>query len=223
MGQATLPTFTHHALAGAVVSGAEFVQHHEHRRAGHGEVLSVALPLQSLFPSTGFERGHVYAIGGDAPLSLLFSLVAEPTTHGSWFAMVDINRAGLLAAYEHGVALHRTLCVASHSVGTWPQVVGALVDGIDFVVVSSPPCNAHEARRLVARAKANGTVIIVLGRPGAFEVDTAFVAHTMNWQFDTHAESRIVQISATGRRVYGKYSCTVQLPAAHGAVAEVTS
>jgi hypothetical protein len=125
----------------------------------------------------------------------------------------------LLSAHEHGVALHRTVCVdAGAGVGA---VLGALVDGFDFVAVWSPACSVSEARRIAARVKAQGSVLLVMGNAGAFDVDATFGAHTVNWQFDTYASARTVDIAARGRRVHGERSCRVQLPAATGAVCGV--
>jgi hypothetical protein len=101
--------------------------------------------------------------------------------------------------------------------------MGALVDGFDLVAVSSPTCSVGEARRITARAKSQGSVLLVVGNPGAFEVDATLRASTVSWQFDTYASARTVTVEARGRRVYGNRSCTVQLPAATGAVAGVST
>ncbi len=222
MGQALLPDLAHRKLAG-VETGADFAQRHAQRAAGGVGPLPVTEVLQPLFGGAGFERGHIYGIAGEAPLSLLFALVARGTADGSWLALVNLQRAGLLSAHEHGVALQRTVCVDVAAGTQWSHVVGALVDGFDFVVVSSPVCSVNEARRITARVKAQGSVLLVLGKPGAFDVDATFAAHTVQWQFDTYASARTVDVEAHGRRVYGTRSCRVQLPAATGAVCGVVS
>ena len=222
MGQATIPTLTHRTLVG-VETGADFAERHAQRVAGGLGPLEVTEVLQPLFAGRGFERGHVYGIAGEAPLSLLFALVARATMQGSWFALVDLERAGLLSAHEHGVALHRTECVESGSLSAWPAVVGALVDGIDFVVVSSPVCSPSEARRIAARVKAQGSVLIILGKPGAFDIDATFSAHTRQWHFNTFASARTMDVVAHGRRVHGNRTCHVMLPSPTGAVCGVSS
>ena len=85
-------------------------------------------------------------------------------------------------------------------------------DGLDVVAVSSPVCSASDARRVVARAKAQGAVLFVLGDPGGFSIDVSFSARTEQWQFDTHAHSRTVNVSASGRRVHAHRSCSIQFP-----------
>lgn len=223
MGQELINSFSHRALIHGVQTGSDFVQRHAEQIANGADALVVAPPLQPLFPKSGFERGRLYGITGDASLSLLFALVAQPTTRGSWWATVDMARIGLLSADEYGVALQRTVCVSSGSSHAWPQVVGALVDGIDLVAVMSPACSAGEARRITARARAQGTVLIVVGHHGAFDVDMVLHARSLQWQFDTHASSRTVHIATHGRRVHGARDVTVCLPSSQGCVSGASS
>ena len=218
MGHLLLPQLTGTHSSG-IETGAQFAQRVSARaEAGFGPI-PVAPALASLLPSSGLERGGVYACAGDAPMSLLFSLVATATSVGSWLAFVDVPRVGLMAAHEYGVALQRVMCVNSGGhTQSYAQVVGALVDGIDLVVVSSPACSAAEARRVVARAKASGSVLIILGRAGHFSPDVVLSSSTTEWHFHTHASSRTMSVQAHGRRVYNQRALTVQLPAADGAV-----
>lgn len=217
MGHLLLPELTGTHSSG-IETGAQFAQRVSARaEAGFGPV-PVAPALASLLPSSGLERGGVYACAGDAPMSLLFSLVATATSVGSWLACVDVPRVGLMAAHEYGVALQRVMCVSTGGhTQSYAQVVGALVDGIDLVVVSSPTCSAAEARRIVARAKASGSVLLVLGRAGQFSPDVVLSSSTTEWHFHTHASSRTMSVQAHGRRVYNQRALTVQLPAADGA------
>lgn len=217
VGHLLLPELTGTHSSG-IETGAQFAQRVSSRvEAGFGPV-PVAPALASLLASSGLERGGVYACAGDAPMSLLFSLVAVATTQGSWLACVDVPRMGLMAAHEYGVALQRVMCVSTGGhTQSYAQVVGALVDGIDLVVVSSPVCSAAEARRIVARAKASGSVLLILGRAGQFSPDVVLSSSTTEWHFHTHASSRTMSVQAHGRRVYNQRALTVQLPAADGA------
>jgi hypothetical protein len=218
VGHLLLPELTGTHSSG-IETGAQFAQRVSARaEAGFGPV-PVAPALASLLPSSGLERGGVYACAGDAPMSLLFSLVATATSVGSWLALVDVARVGLMAAHEYGVALQRVMCVNSGGhTQSYAQVVGALVDGIDLVVLSSPACSAAEARRIVARAKASGSVLLILGRAGQFSPDVVLSSSTTEWHFHTHASARTMSVQAHGRRVYNQRALTVQLPAADGAV-----
>jgi hypothetical protein len=218
VGHLLLPELTGTHSSG-IETGAQFAQRVSARaEAGFGPI-PVASALASLLPSSGLERGGVYACAGDAPMSLLFSLVATATSVGSWLAFVDVPRVGLMAAHEYGMALQRVMCVNSGGhTQSYAQVVGALVDGVDLVVVSSPACSAAEARRIVARAKASGSVLIILGRAGQFSPDVVLSSSTTEWHFYTHASSRTMSVQAHGRRVYNQRALTVQLPAADGSV-----
>jgi len=217
VGHLLLPELTGTHSSG-IETGAQFAQRVSARaEAGFGPV-PVAPALASLLPSSGLERGGVYACAGDAPMSLLFSLVATATSVGSWLACVDVPRVGLMAAHEYGVALQRVMCVSTGGhTQSYAQVVGALVDGIDLVVVSSPTCSAAETRRIVARAKASGSVLIILGRAGQLSPDVVLSSSTPELHFHTHASSRTMSVQAHGRRVYNQRALTVQLPAADGA------
>lgn len=217
MGQATLSAVT--GIEG-VETGAYFAQRHADRLAVGGGPIEVVPPLQPLFASGGIERGRVYALHGEAHLSLLFGLCSHATTHGSWLAIVNTPHVGFMSAHEHGVALHRVVNVHAQSHHE-PHVVGALVDGFDLVAISSPTCSVTQARKIAARVKAQGSVLLVLGKPGAFEVDTSLEAHIAHWQFTTHAVSRTVRVSAQGRRSPQKRSCVVEMPSSRGSVREI--
>lgn len=188
------------------------------RAASGTGVVCVHDLLEPLFPARGLERGHVYGIRGGASMSLLYALVAGATREGSWFAMVDMPRAGLVAAEQHGVAMHRLLSVSVGAGASWAVTVGALVDGIDVVAVSSPRCASAEARRIAARARVAGTVVFVVGPPGTFEVDATMSVTTVDWEFDAHAMSREVTVECTGRRIPAGRSVRVRLPGRSGHV-----
>ena len=182
----------------------------------------VAEPLAGLFSSGGLERGQVYGVRGGASVSLVYSLTAEATRLGSWFAMVDLPRAGLVAAEVNGVAMQRLVSVAVGArapSGTWARAVGAIVDGFDVVAVASPRCTTSEARRLAARTRASGAVLFVVGAAGAFEPDAVVSAATRRWSFDAHARSRTVDVECTGRRVRGVRRVVVAMPGPLGRVA----
>lgn len=175
---------------------------------------------RSLLPDGGLGRGQVCACTGDAAVSTALSLVAHATQSGSWFAMVDMERTGLVAAREHGVALERTLCVDTAG-AAWARVAGAIVDGLDIVAFASPRCSAADARRITARARAQGTVLLVTGDPGPFVPDLSLRACTVSWEFDTHAASRSVHVQVSGRRAHGACRADLLLPSRTGAVATV--
>jgi hypothetical protein len=192
-----------------------------HGVAGAG-VHRVHAALAGLFPARGLERGRIYAVRGSATISAVYALVAEATRDGAWFAMVDMPRAGLVAADEHGIAMHRVVSVSvprTVDTGAWSRLVGAIADGIDLVACSSPRCGAADARRLAARVRASGAVLFVVGNPGVVDIDATVNVATRGWSFDAHAHARTVDIECSGRRMPGVRRVTVHLPSAEGRVA----
>jgi hypothetical protein len=118
-----------------------------------------------------------------------------------------------MSAREHGIALQRLLCVdAGTQATTWTQVVGACVDGLDVVVAYAPQCSLQDARRIEARLKAHGSVLIIVGDPGVFSPAVVLSSHTTQWEFSTHASRRDVDVVATGRRIHGRHHCTLTFP-----------
>jgi len=140
--------------------------------------LPVSAQLRPLLPGGVLRRGGTVAVAANADgrsassragaTSLLFALVAEASSSGSWCAVVGMPRLGLVAAAEAGVAVER-FALVPHPGPDWAAVVAALIDGVDIVVVATPgPVAAAVASRLGARARQRGAVLIPVGQwPGA--------------------------------------------------------
>jgi hypothetical protein len=160
-------------------------------------VLPVLGPLEPLFPARGLRRGSVVTVGGSTSLAL--SLLAAASGEGSWCAAVGFPSLGLAAAAELGVVLDRFPLVPSHR--RWAWVVAALADGFD-VVLARPPSvvKAADARRLTARVRERGAVLVVAGSsagaawPEAAEVRLDVVSST--WEGIGPGHGRLL-----GRRV----------------------
>lgn len=203
-----------HVATGAVETGAQLAERMRVRAATGFGPLAVPDVLAGLLPTRGLERGVVYRVSGDAHLSLLYSLVSVATRNGSWLSLVDLPHAGFLSMHESGVALQRTVCVSVGDRSAWVNTAGALVDGFDIVAMSVPGCSVPDARRIVARAKAQSSVIVIVGDAGAFSVDYDLSAVTVDWHFSTHASSRDVRVTVQGRRIHAQRACCITLPAA---------
>ena len=170
--------------------------------------LPAAPALEAILPGGGVRRGSVVALEGPGSTSLLWSLLAPPTDAGSWVALVGLPAAGLLAAAEAGVALERLAVVAPPG-PAWATVLGALLDGFDLVVVA-PDRNVRpaDARRLTARARERGTVVVLAGG-GAVSAwpegaDLRLALTAPDWQGlghgHGHLQRRRVHLEVTGRR-----------------------
>ena len=99
--------------------------------------------------------------------SLALALAAGASQAGSWVAAVGLGSLGLVAAAELGVALDRLVLVddPGRDRAGWASVVAALVDGFDVVLVAAGSAGSRpaDARRLVARVRERGAVLVAVG------------------------------------------------------------
>jgi hypothetical protein len=188
-----------------------------------------ALPaLAEVLPGGGVRRGSVVAVEGPGATSLLWALLAPPTGTGSWAALVGLPDAGLLAAADAGVALDRLAVVAPPG-GSWAVVLGALLDGFDLVVTAPDRrVRPADARRLVARARERGTVVVLAGHGAASAwpegADLHLALEGPAWEGlgrgHGHLQRRRVHLEVRGRREAARPRATdLWLPAADGPVA----
>ena len=155
--------------------------------------------------------------------SLLLALLAEPTAGGSWAAVVGMPDLGVLAAAELGVAVDR-LALVRHPGADLPAVVAALLDGMDLVVAPRARLTDAQARRLSARARHRGAVLLDGGAwPGA---DLELHCARSRWDGigdgAGHLDRREVTVQARGRGAAARPTrATLQLPAPGGGIAPV--
>jgi hypothetical protein len=164
-------------------------------------LLPVVPALQPLLPGRGLRRGSTVAVSRSAALAL--ALVAGASAAGSWVAAVGLPDLGILAAAETGVVLERLALVPAPGARAWPTVVAALLDAVDVVLVR-PPAHlpAAQARRLVARARERGAVLVPLG-PWSEPADLRLAVTSSAWhglgQGHGRLHSRQVEVAVTGR------------------------
>src|SRR4051794_11223224 len=168
-------------------------------------VLPVIPALTPLLPDGALRRGTTVAVEGAAARTLGLALAAGPSAAGSWVGVVSLPSLGLAAAAEVGVALERLLLVAAPPPAEWATVVATLVDGVDVVVVGLPRwVRVGEARRLQARVRQRGAVLVVVGAPGPLEVDVGMKAEGAEWvgleAGAGHLQGRRGMVAASGRR-----------------------
>jgi hypothetical protein len=164
-------------------------------------LLPVLPALQPLLPHPGLRRGATVAVTRSAALAL--ALVAGASAAGSWVAAVGLPDLGIVAAAETGVVLERLALVPAPGARAWPTVVAALLDAVDVVLVRSPPgLPDAQARRLIARARERGTVLVPLG-PWPQPADLRLAVTASTWhgigQGHGHLHSRLAEVVATGR------------------------
>ena len=200
--------------------------------AASAELLPVAPILATLFPDQGLRRGSVLGVSGPGgAISLLLMVLSRPLSEGSWAAVVGLPALGVEAAAGLGVRLDR-LALLPDPGARWTEVVGALLDSLDVVVVNPPGrCRPAESRRLAARTRDRHGVLVVieatpLGRTGRVErwpesVDLQLEAGASVWhgleRGDGTLGRREVTVRSFGRRSGGRERSTrLWLPAADG-------
>jgi hypothetical protein len=178
-----------------------------------------AMPLLpafgELFPGAQLQRGSVVACEGSAAYTLALLLAAGPVAIGAWVGIAGLPHLGLAAAVEAGVALERLVAVPSPPKGSVADVVGAMVDGFEVVLVGSAVrLSAAAARSVRARAVSRGVLVIMVGDAGVgaeFGVDMVLQA-TSKWHGIGHghgvARQRHLEVELSGRRTV--LQCTEQ-------------
>src|SRR5947209_12330154 len=121
------------------------------------QALPVLDPLIPLLPD-GLRRGSVVAADST---TLALALAAAASAEGSWTAVVGSPSLGLAAALEIGIAPERLLVVDPPR-DHWSTAVAALLDAVDLVLVAASRIAPGDARRLVARARERGAVLVAL-------------------------------------------------------------
>ncbi len=199
--------------------------------ASRTRLLPVSGVVAGLLPDGALRRGSSLVVGGpgeQAVLSLALALVAEASRTGSWCALVGHDGLGAVAASDLGVDLDR-LAVVPRPGPAWAETTATLIDGVDLVVLVPPfaPRPAM-ARRLVARARERGTVLVALpGRTGWPEPpDLRLLVEEATWEGTAagagHLTRRLVVVTAQGRRSAARArQCRLWLPAPDGTVAAV--
>jgi len=175
--------------------------------------LPVPGPLGDLLPGGGLQRGTVVSVegaGGTGGASVVLAFLAAATAVGEWAAVIDAEESfGPLAAAEAGVALERLAVVRLRDVPErFGQVVATLLEGMTVVAVTVPrQMRAAEARRLLARAREQGSVLVAAGGwPG--EVALRLRAEGSAWSGLGRGEgllgARTLRVTVAGRGAAGR-------------------
>ena len=198
--------------------------------------VAVLAPLESLIPGGGLRRGSTLSVDGPAATSLALATVAAASQDGAWVAAVGFPSLGLLAAAELGVALERFVLVASPDTEpgpdseaiTWAAAVAALVDAFEVVLVQATHrVRARDARRLAARARERGAVLVQVGsRSWPEGADVTLTVTDAAWEGlgegHGHLRARQVTVVGGGRREASRpRQARLWLPTVDGSVEAV--
>jgi hypothetical protein len=179
----------------------------------HERTLAVPGELGSLLPG-GVTRGATITVDGAVgagATSLVFELAAAVTAVGEWAAVVDVDcssfsssrgMVGAEAAGTAGVALERFAVIRRVPLDRWSTVVAALLDGMSLVITDVPRAvSLGDARRLVARARERGAVLVLTS---SFPSSLSIHANGGRWLGLTQGggvlarRERVVEIEAHG-------------------------
>jgi hypothetical protein len=198
--------------------------------------LPVLPALEHLLPQGALQRGSVVACDGTAAVSMALALAAGPSHDGAWVGFAGMPFLGLAAAAELGVALERVVAVVEPSTAEgapapftdaqWADLVAALIDGFDVVVLGPAlqRLRATTVRRLHARLQSRGAVALTVGAP-AFGADLRLQADQPVWtglgQGHGVAQGRVVQVCCSGRRMPRAQQASLWLPTTDGQVCAI--
>lgn len=132
-------------------------------RTAVGDRLPLIAPMERLLGQK-LRRGAVIAIEGEAArYSLAMVLLAGISRAGGWCGVVGAPDFGYAAAEGYGVQLD-ALGLVPHPGPEWPAVVSALSAGMAAVLVRPPErVSGQLARRLIAKARQAGCVVLTMG------------------------------------------------------------
>ncbi|MGF7239093.1 MAG: hypothetical protein ACQSGP_29680 [Frankia sp.] len=184
---------------GNVVPGGE-----RHRGPAGEELLPVIPGLASLFPEGGLRRGSTVTVTDSA--SLLLALLSGASRSGAWCAVVGVASLGVVAASEAGIALDRLALVATPGTA-WQSVTAALLDAFEMVAVRPPaPASSADARRLAARARERGSLLVPLGPWEGADLRLSVTRQNWSGLGDGHGYLRghQAQIHAEGRGSFAR-------------------
>jgi hypothetical protein len=202
------------------------------------DVVPVLPALRPVIPGGGLRRGSVVGLDGPGAASLGLVLAAGVTGDdgaigdegGGWCGVVGVPDFGVVAAAGMGAVPERLLLVDEPG-DRWPDVVAALIEAVDLVLVRPPEFPSPAAvRRLSALARKHGCVLSLTGAfarewPGTrlrLRVDDPV------WEGlgDGHGvlRGRRVQVTAEGRDAPGRgRRAAMWLPGSDGKVRPVES
>lgn len=169
--------------------------------------LEVGGPLAALVDG-GLARGSTVTIAGIGATSMALALAAALST-GRWCVVVGLGELAPIGVLESGIDPARCAFVEVGDGDRVVEVIAALVVAIDVVVVDARlPVRPAEVRRLAARVRERGGVVVVVHPDGgrvdaSWTGDVVMTVHAGTWvgpgRGDGHLRSRSMVVDVTGR------------------------
>lgn len=130
-------------------------------------VVAMPEPWGLMLPGGGLRRGSVMSIEGArgaGVTSVALRLAAAVTGIGEWAAFCTDDLLAAPAVHEAEVAPSRLVVVRAVPSRRRAEVLAALVEGVSLAVVGpAHRPGAAEARKLAARARERGTILVSQG------------------------------------------------------------
>lgn len=164
--------------------------------------LPVVPALADLLPSGGLARGATVSVGGSCgAVSLAALLMVEASKAGSWVVAVGMDELNWEAALALGVVAERSVVVRVAERSQATEVMAAVVDAADVVLVGPEVVLAASAvRRLRARARERGSVLIRVQPNHARRAGSQHRTADDRWDGpELSLRSRVVRWSGLGR------------------------
>ncbi|MDA8026443.1 MAG: hypothetical protein M0T78_07895 [Actinomycetota bacterium] len=121
--------------------------------------------LRDLLPGGSLKRGSVGVVYGDfgsGATSMIFSLISQAISGGSFVGLVGLHSWGFGAAADMGIDLRRLLVVECGS-NQAIEAASLLLDGFDIVVLSlNRDIDYKNSRSLANRARVSKSILVYL-------------------------------------------------------------
>lgn len=145
-------------------------------------VYPVTADVAVLLPQAGLSGQIAISAERHGATSMLWRLLAGPSSTGLWCAVVGLERLYPLAATAAGVDLTRVAFVDAgpEEIGT---ALGALSEGVPVIVVPTRGLTPVQRRRAAARARRSGSAVIWWEGPSPVPgVDARLVPTRCEWR-----------------------------------------
>jgi len=183
-----------------------------------------ALPLSEMYAEVlpaGLLRGQVVTCRGPAAYSIALGLVARAVAVGSWLAMVDLDQVSPEALVEFDIPLHRVVGVSAGD--DLANVLSAVFDGFDAVMMPASRYRGALARRIAQRIRAKGVTLVVIDDTNEMRAhdttslgDIELAGTDIRWEGIGWGSGRLLAryltVTSTGRRSPRPLQSAMRLP-----------
>jgi hypothetical protein len=191
----------------------------------HERTIPVVQALADMVPSGQLQRGSNLAVHGVGATSFALALAGEAVRNGSFLAIIAPPTFGLGACIDFDVPLRRVVQFSLTEASSWAQVVAAVIEGFDIVMLADAQrVSAGQTRKLIARNRERGSVLLRVGGPAwpdaaDLRFDVGEPAWTGLGAGHGHLQARQVAVQVAGRRHRGApRTHQILLPASEGGV-----